>query len=318
MKVVNFLICIAVAVALAACGGRGDAASGIERQTSFDGEVLRIAVNRKDGGKEKFNSLRDEWYSFPWAPFIPNHAGRRWALVKTLTEGISLAYVLVSWDNDDPSDYLAAGYWLHFPGATRLRNLPLSQADVSAFVDGPEIDPSNPPQLPVSGRATYIGNAGGVYSYRYGRNWADVDASVSTEEFVGTITLMANFGDNTISGCIGCVGDIEITREHLYSILGWRAQLPKASPKDYELHFGRTKIGADGAFASTDVAVTHPERSVTGSDGQWSGRLSNRSATDGNPRLAAGSTDVRFGEADGSSGSFSALFTGSLVPQKAN
>ena len=168
---------------------------------------------------------------------------------------------------------------------------------------------ASPARRPDTGTATRVGGAGGFFRHRYGSNWTDVEAPVDVEEFTGTIAITADFADQTVRGCIGCVGDLELEREHLYGVLGFRRREPLALPTDYELHFGATDIYSNGAFVNDDVTVTHPERSVTESSGCWDGRLSNRPDTDGNPRLVAGSAAVEFVEADGSVGEFRSLFT---------
>ena len=155
-------VCLFLALALAACSGGADTAS---RPTTFDGEVLRVSFERDDGGKETFSTLRDEWYSWPWFPIMPDQSGRRWTMLKTDREGVSVAYALVSWDNDDPTDYMSAGFWMRFDNVQRTRRLPASEAEIVPFIDGPEIDLRFPPALPVSGTARYVGSAGGVYQY---------------------------------------------------------------------------------------------------------------------------------------------------------
>ena len=282
-----------------------------ERVSSFDGDILRLEFSREDGSRESFNSVRDEWFSWSWRPFLPNHSGRRWTLLKTSADTSSIAYALVSWNNDDPKDYLAAGYWLEFPNEDgRFRRFDITNASTyPPFVDGPELDLSNPPSMPVSGTAHYVGPVGGLYSYRYGSSWSAADEPSVTEEFTGTMTIRTDFADNSLTGCIGCIGDIEITRENLYTVLGFRRAEPLALPNDYELHFARTPISPNGTFDSAEVEVIHPERTVVESEGSWSGRFSNIPDTDGNPRLAAGMTDVAFAEADASLGKFTALFT---------
>ena len=316
------LACIILAGALTACTGSDPderAAAGridFERVTSFDGEVLRIDIDREDGGTETFSTLRDRWYSWPWVPFLSNHSGRRWTLLKIDPEGSSLAYALVSWNNDDNTDYLAAGFWLRFDGFHPPR-LPISQARTVLFVDGPEIDPASPPQLPVSGTADYAGNAGGVYLYSYGSSWTGNEEPVAAEEFTATMNIQANFDDMTVAGCIGCIGDILIEREHLFLALGRRPGDPLATPTDYEILFAPTPIMPEGNFEGTQVTVTHPERTVTQSEGNWGGSLSNRPATDGSPRLVAGLAGAAFDEADGSQGQLSSIFTAlhpSLLP----
>ena len=49
-----------------------------------------------------------------------------------------------------------AGWWAQFPGQ-HPPDLDFSESEQYALVDGPELDPSNPPQLPLEGQATYIG-----------------------------------------------------------------------------------------------------------------------------------------------------------------
>ena len=308
MRTPAILSCIALVIALAACssGSMEKVESG--HRTSFDGEVLRIEFEREDGGTERFSTLRDQWFGRTWVPFLPNHSGRRWALVKTDREGTSIAYALVSWDNDEPTDYLAAGYWLRFDGFSLRGGIPLAAGDIELFIDGTEIDPRHPPELPVSGTASYAGEAGGVYTYRYGSDWTGNEHPEAGEEFYGPMTVEANFDDMTIAGCIGCDGDLRIERMHLYGVLGWRAREPLASPVDYEIHFAPTEIKPGGMFDGQDVTVTHPTRTVTQSGGDWGGSFSNRPAPDGNPRFVAGIASAEFTEADGSEGAFNSIF----------
>lgn len=66
--------------------------------------------------------------------------------------------------------------------------------------------------------------------------------------------------DGTVSGCIGCIGELDIRRAHLYTLFGYRADQPLAQPTDYEVHFGRTRIGANGAFENPEATVCRPGR----------------------------------------------------------
>ena len=321
---------VVLALTAAACGTDrtvvlpgGPASVEPGRASSFDGEVLRLALAREDGSRERFNSVRDEAATWPWLPVIPGHAGRRRALVKSSTDKTSVVYALVSWSNNDATDYLAAGYWLDFPNnAERYWHFDFAETTLHpAFVDGPELDPSSPPAMPSSGTASYTGSVGGLFTYGYGSTWDAADAPVVTEEFQAAITMTADFADSSLSACIGCVGDIKLTRDHLYAALGiafgFRRPEPLALPTDYELHFAGTPIRADGTFEGVDVEVRHPERTVAGAEGRWSGRFSSTADPHGNPRLTAGMADVAFGETDGSTGKFTAIYTAlaeSLAP----
>ena len=125
------------------------------------------------------------------------------------------------------------------------------------------------------------------------------------------MTLQADFAAGTVAGCIGCVGDIALEREHLYAILGWRRSEAAVEhpPTGYEIRFAPAAIGGTGGFAGASVAVTHPDRAIVRSGGSWSGRFSSRAAGDGTPRLAAGHASAAFAEADGGEGSFDSIFT---------
>ncbi len=322
METAARLACLVLALALGACSSGGDE-QAFPRPTSFDGEVLRVAIPRADGRTEHFSSLRDEWYSWSWFPFMPNHSDRRWTMGRTGRDGVSLAYALVSWDNDDPTDYLSAGFWMRFDGARTTRRLDPADAEIVPFVDGPELDARVPPELPVSGTASYAGSAGGVYRYRR------PGAEPLAEEFAATMTLQADFAAGTVAGCIGCVGNIALEREHLYAILGWRRgdATVEHPPAGYEIRFAPAPIGRTGGFTGppsirsltgASVTVTHPDRAIVRSDGSWFGRFSSRPAGDGTPRLAAGHASAAFAEADGGEGSFDTIFTAlhpTLLPQ---
>ena len=184
---------------------------------------------------------------------------------------------------DDPSDYLAAGWWIRFVNQ-RFPDVDPYHDDSQyvLFIDSPEIDPTLPPSLPAMGTASYSGGAGGRYLYKYGDNWPeDVKGKVSSEEFAGVITLTADFAAGTIEGCLGCVGDLTVQRLHLASAFDRFETEPVellAHPRDYEVRFAPTEFNPDGTFQTGEgVTVTHPERSIAGiRRGYWGGEFSNR------------------------------------------
>ena len=225
--------------------------------------------------------------------------------------GKTLLYALVSWNEDDPTDYLAAGWWLHFPPGLSFRDR--EEAENGLFIDGPELDLSNPPLMPVDGEATYTGAMGGLYQYEFGSGWGPLQGASEDSEYEAIVQLTANFSDNTIRGCVGCIGDIDTQRLYLYPILGWRRGPLVAPPTDYEVHLGATPFNPDGTFENTDITVTHPQRTVTQSTRLWAGQFSNVPDKDGNPRQVVGFGDAGFSEADGSSGSFLGIFS-TLTP----
>ncbi len=236
----------------------------------------------------------------------PGHSSREWLLAENHNDGKILLYAVVSWNDADPADYLAAGWWLVYPPGVPYHAA--ESATRGVFIDGPELDPARPPELPLAGTATYIGGAGGVYTYTYGRGWGELAGGSENTEFAGTISLTADFGSRRLTGCLGCLEPLETSPgRHLYPILTWRSPDPAALPSDYDLHFSAS-FDAAGAFEDTEVSVTHPERGVTQAAGNWRGQFSNVADADGNPRRVVGSSDVHFAEDDGSSGRFTAIF----------
>jgi len=176
------------------------------------------------------------------------------------------------------------------------------------LVDGPEIDPSTPPRLPLEGQATYVGQAGGLYEYAPGSDWRENQGVYVIDEYEGTITIAADFADATLSACIGSTGDLVTRRAHFGIFLGDEPRDAQAIASGFELHFGDTPFNPDGTFERTDVTVRHPERTVVRSEGHWGGSLSNLPDRSGNPRLAAGFSAADFEESDGSAGRFFGTF----------
>ena len=278
-------------------------------QTSLVDGVLSVTVPTPDGQARTLDTVRHQdgsWGIYLPRPLQPGHSSREWLLSDNHYDGRILLYATVSWDNADETDYLAAGWWLVYPpGAPYWA---VESATRGVFLDGPELDPARPPDLPLTGTATYVGGAGGLYTYQYGRNWGELAGSSEYTEFAGPISLTADFDRNRLTGCLGCVGPIGIDPgRHLYPIVTWRDPDPAALPADYDVHF-EASFGANGAFEDTAITVEHPERTITASAGTWRGQFSNVPDVDGNPRRVVGSTDVHFAEDDGSRGNFTGIF----------
>ncbi len=307
-------------MALSGCGGGGSLPDipipeltpepqPFRVQTSWIDGVLSVTVPTEDGQTRTLDTVRHRdrtWGRFLSRPLQPNFSSREWLLADNHYDGRILLYAVASWDSTDATDYLAAGWWLAYPPGVPYSEF--EDATRGVFIDGPELDPATPPDLPLTGTATYVGGAGGVYSYDYGRNWGELAGSSEITEFQGSMALIADFDQNRLIGCLGCLGPIEIDPgRHLFPILTWQTPDPTALPTDYELRFA-SSFGANGAFEDTAVTVTHPDRTITTSAGTWQGQFSNVPDVDGNPRRVVGSTDVHFAEDDGSQGRFTGIF----------
>ncbi len=313
-------------MALSGCGGGGSLPDipipeltpepqPFRVQTSLVDGVLSVTIPTEDGRTRTLNSIRDfeaTYGRFLPRPVQPNHTSREWVLVNNHYDGRVLLYAVVDWDNADATDYLAAGWWLAYPPGVPVWEEEAATRGV--FLDGPELDPANPPDLPLTGTATYVGGMGGLYTYQYGRNWGELAGSSEIAEFAGTVLLTADFDQNRLTGCMGCVEPIEIApRTHLFAVIPRDNPDPTALPADYDLHF-EASFGANGAFEDTAVTVMHPDRTITTSAGTWRGQFSNVPDIDGNPRRVVGSTDVPFAEDDGSQGRFTGVFDALTPP----
>ena len=300
-------------LALTACANRDvvepDDSFQLERNTAFDGGTLRFFVTLDDASVASVNTDDDVIEVLPGATPMPGHQARAFTFLRVRKEGTSLSHALLSWDPDNPNDYLVFGWWAEFVGQSPPR-LSLADAEQYALVDGPELDHGIVPELPVEGTAAYLGQAGGLYRYvPGGERGEDVD-NIVLEEYQGTIALTADFFDGTVKGCIGCIGDLVTQRTHFGVILGQEVDAPEGTARDYELHLPSAIIREDGHFLRNRVILRHPDRTVTRSEGYWGGAFSSRRDTDGNPRLAAGFSGVAFEQSDGARGEFLGSFLG--------
>lgn len=130
------------------------------------------------------------------------------------------------------------------------------------------------------------------------------------DEYEGTVTLKVDFAEATLSGCIGCAGDLVTRRAHFGIFLGDEVRDVQAIAAGYELHLGETTLYPDGKFEESNVTVRHPERTVTESAGSWGGLVSSVPDLSGNPRLVSGFSSATFKEGDGSEGGLFGAFLG--------
>ncbi len=278
-------------------------------RTTFVDGVHSIDVRYHDGRIRTLDTVRHQensWGLYLPRPAQPGHSSREWLLAENHYDGKILLYTVVSWNDADPTDYLAAGWWLVYPPDASYRAI--NSAMRGVFLDGPELDPVKPPDLPLSGTATYVGGAGGLYTYNYGRNWGELAGSSEYTEFAGTISLTADFAVRRITGCMGCTRPTETAPgRHLFPVVPWQGTDPEALPADYDLRFSAS-FDAKGAFEDTEITVTHPDREITQTAGTWRGQFSNVPDANGHPRRVVGSSDVHFAENDGSSGNFRGIF----------
>lgn len=297
-----------LALMLGACGVKPqmteeDGGISFERNSEFQGPWLRVYLDLADGREVSVNTEDDAVSTGTERSPLPGHQARWWRFVQEEPKGTSYVYALVSWDGDEPVDYLMAGWWAHFNGE-QPPDLTYGNLEEYSIVDGPEFDQSAPPELPDTSTASYAGPAGGTYWYAPGATLHEGQFVLDGWEAMATLT--ADFGSGTLSGCVGCVGDF-VTRTAV--IPASRGDVD-AGISDYELHLVSHPWGADGTFDGGAVEVRHPSREIVDSVSSWGAFFSNRSDADGNPRLVGGFGGADFEEVDGSVGGFFGSFVG--------
>ena len=267
-------------------GITGDAASA-----SFDGRNARLTIQRTDGSRLSFNGATDRFDSVSYTPIVPGYSFRGDGMLKQTAASVSIAAVYINWNNSDPNDYLAGGYWMHVEG--RVFPPAVTGAEIGAFVDSPEL--RSAPTLPVTGTATYAGQAGGFYAYRSGRG-AEIG------EFNGVASLTADFSTNTISGCIGCNGGVNVSG--VAADTSGQTSTFEDVDVPVRLRMSAASILGDGTFRNQSVSLERDDATVTSTSGSWGGRFSTIQDSAGDPRLVAGTAGAEWTESTGAQGVF--------------
>lgn len=251
---------------------------------------------------------RDTLFGIPGAA----RTVRSWATLNVTGNAATISGVAASWANDDPADWLAGGYWLHLTGSGfGTASLDVTGAEVGAFVDGPELS-SQPASLPTSGTATFRGLAAGLYASEYGTDFDEIPrGSTEIGDFEGVATLTADFAGNTVSGCIGCTGQVRLTGIFIDGASGATREFDAAT--DYRVHLGALSFDGSGRFSGDGVTLSNPTLERAGirylrTVGSWGGQFSNQPVATGEPRLAAGTFGGETATGGGSRGVFIGAF----------
>ena len=275
--------------------------TGVE--TSFNGGRFALRINRQNGSATTLDTDRDFVSDVvelsPSENLVTNRNAAEGYVYRLNEREFTAAGVSVEWSNDDFTDYLSGGYWLHV-------DLDTQGAEIGAFIDGPEF--ADTIQVPISGTATYNGNAAGVYLTSYGTEDPQIPAGTLEQgEYAGRTTLTADFGSNQISGRVDNIG--------LHNVLavapdGRTAYESDLTDTDYEIILGAVPISQAGTFWGQSVTLTHPQLQITSSDGDWAGRFSTIDDGAGNPRSVAGTHRAYVTSAGGSESVFAGAFYG--------
>ncbi len=157
-------------------------------------------------------------------------------------------------------------------------------------------------QLPLSGTATYIGDASGNFSTYYGTDFANRPiGSISRGEYQGDLRLIVDFDSLQISGDISNIDllNITITEPGSTSI----RMLENIFQSGYVIRFSAADIHENGHFVGDDVEITHPDIDTGTTDGSWFGVFSSdrdvRGTHSGVTNFPGGSRSSWFGTYQG-------------------
>ena len=291
-----------------------DGVSSDRGGTTFDREQLTATIMRENGTPLTFDTATDTAFTFD-VPYLPGYTLRSWALISAADEGTSVSYHVVNWNNVDPTDYLAAGYWIHF--ANEAQPLQFTAAEAGIFIDGPEL--STAPVLPDQGQMIFAGPAQGFYIGRYGMRPDIAEGSTEYGEFSSSIRLSADFGEGTIGGCMGCQGGFRIS--DLFFVDGTTGESRDLGARTlpHQIHLNAL-LSADGSFrdgrdGGMTTTVVGGNAELAESTGAWGGKLSNIQDANGAPRLVAGTVSSWFKSTLGGEGAFLGTFIGLNLAQ---
>ncbi len=271
---------------------------------TFDGTGLDVRIERQGSGPIVLDTANPLVVSSDPITGVTGRSTRTWGIASLTGDSLTVARLAVDWASDDPSDYLAGGYWLHLEGDLQSSDL---VAEIGAFVDGPELSLSNPPSMPLQGSATYEGAAAGFFGIVHGSDTSDPPGSIAIGEFSGLATLTADFEASTIRGCVGCNGGV--SAEYLFVDGATRnVENVSVSSEPYRLRLGETSFASNGTFRGSDVRLSIPDLQIAESSGAWGGQFSNIPDAAGDPRLVAGTFGAEATTSGGTTGQLIGAF----------
>ena len=292
----------------------GGVSSDVAGTEFVDGQ-LTATITRQGASPLALDTATDTLF-FDDVPYVPGYTLRTWALLSDTDEGTSVSYHVVNWNNADPSDYLAAGYWIHLVDETQ--SLQFDSAEAGVFVDGPELSTLTAPVLPVAGQLTFAGPAQGFYIGRYGAHPVVAEGSTEYGEFSSTIGLTADFDEGTIAGCMGCQFGFRIRDLLFVDGASGESQELGGRVLPHQIHLS-APLSMDGTFRNgrdggVTVHLVAGNAVLTESSGTWGGKFSNIQGANGDPRLVAGTVGSSFKSSLGGEGAFFGTFVGLNQP----
>lgn len=242
-----------------------------------NGEVS-VQLDSRDDLFENLNGTA--WMDDTEQDYPQGWSGNGWTLAKQEGNEVVVGFAYTTWEDTDVTNYLAGGYWIkgnEVDGVT----------EIGAFVDtGPGsiysyYDDQNASwQNPVTGTATYLGEAEGAY----------VDSVGDAGIWWSRLMLSANFATNLITGCIGCpAADPSQNDRGIYTYTTLDdLRDDQWTEEDLYISFREGSINNDGSFEGTLKLLELSTNTELDSNGKWGGIFSENTSTSTHPLEAGG------------------------------
>ena len=278
--------------------GNGISTDRVETTLDANGELTVIVRDGNGAVSLELDSRQHEhtnlngtaWMDDEVDDFWEGWSGNGWVLSKQDGEDTVVALAYTAWDDTDETNYLAGGYWIkgnEAEGVTEMGTFgDAGEGSVFSYYDGQD----SSWQRPITGTATYLGEAEGAY----------VDSDGEAGVWWSRLMLSADFATNSISGCVGCPqADPARDDRGIYTyttIDDLKDDLWTEEDLYVEL-LGNGNINNDGSFKGTLKILELGTDNELNSEGKWGGLFSENSNAATHPSQAIGTLG---GTAEGS------------------
>ena len=267
--------------------GNGISTDRVETTLDANGELTLVVRDGNGAVSLELDSRQHEhtnlngtaWMDDSDEDFPQNWSGNGWVLSKQDGNDVVVALAYTAWNNTDVTDYLAGGYWIkgNEQGVTEMGTFgDAGEGSVFSYYD----DPNSSWQIPITGTATYLGEAEGAY--------ADPDGDAGV--WWSRLMLTADFATNSISGCVGCP-EADPARDdrgiYTYTTID-DLENDRWTEEDRYISLGSGNINNDGSFDGTLTVLELNTDNELDSEGKWGGLFSENSNASTHPSQAVG------------------------------
>ena len=277
-------------------GNGGITTDRVETTLDASGELI-LVVRDEDGNvsleldsradlEENLNGTA--WMDDGNDDFPAGWSGNGWLLSKQDGNDTVVAFAYTAWEDTDVTNYLAGGYWVRVNGNDEVTELGTFGDAGPGSVFG--YYGQEPWQRPLTGTATYLGEAEGAY----------VDSVGDGGVWWSRLQLIADFQTASINGCVGCpAADPDGIDRGIYTYTTIEdLKADRWTEEDLYIALDSGVINNDGSFEGGTLKVRElsTDDDLPSSDGKWGGLFSENNNQTTHPSWVAGTLG---GTADG-------------------